>query len=644
MKVVELPKEYFNLFGIYFIVTGNLFVGRDFIQDARQLVQAIERENVYGMMQMWKTKHIPSGGFIHATLSFGTRSAYIYVPSALKEVNEKEEEERNTWRFVPGIAIKNFDNMIFYDCYIYSFELTGNMSVCDNMNWEGVLYRIVKNEEPAYPRYPGESYINVYNALVDEGLTTERVVDIIACDNWAYRDWRFTGITDTFETKTIAETDTGFQPGPYGYYPPWGFPNIESYAFTILNATKTVYLTDSWGYGTEQMGDALYACINRTWPGTSCFGCGTTYFFWDTSEQSNPVYCDFPVVCYQDTVGYTLLQSAIITNSGLWDSIIVRAMYETTTTVCHECWVTCICDPKTWSYHDLGVVFEATLGGPQTRSAYSESNQLWHYESVEVIDRASGNVTFSYDYRNYVKEHSAYAIPDICSSNQTDTYTFRYNIGVQRGFDGGYIQDSCPLDNFKDLYFIVYVEDWENEDHVTTDDQIHLDSAYGYNSDGVWSDGIPAGIPGPYDYEVEEKGIRLFADVNGVRVDLDSAVHNDYEHWEFKVIDSYIFNALGTPVYMYAYVKFKTDYDAEGDGVDNAVYTKYGYFYGSADKHYQSQEFYPAGVMNNYDPTDYGVMNLHDVFGSAEKGLYGWGQCCGFLVNERTKEIRELSR
>lgn len=93
MKTREPPKECFNLFGIYYTVVGDLTTGRDFIEDARQLVQAIKRENVYDMKQLCKTKHIPNGGYIHANTLFGVDSAYIYVPPLPGITKKKAPQE-----------------------------------------------------------------------------------------------------------------------------------------------------------------------------------------------------------------------------------------------------------------------------------------------------------------------------------------------------------------------------------------------------------------------------------------------------------------------------------------------------------------------------------------------------------------------
>ena len=129
----------------------------------------------------------------------------------------------------------------------------------------------------------------------------------------------------------------------------------------------------------------------------------------------------------------------------------------------------------------------------------------------------------------------------------------------------------------------------------------------------------------------------LTANLNGTRhvIDIgneDIVVGDGNKLEYFEVIDSLILDFMGTPVYMYGYVKHK--YPAGGEPY--ALYTRYGYFLN--DTHYQSEKFYPAGVLNDAGR----ITNLHDVFGSeARDGKYGYGQCAGYIIKEKTSDTQK---
>ena len=93
---------------------------------------------------------------------------------------------------------------------------------------------------------------------------------------------------------------------------------------------------------------------------------------------------------------------------------------------------------------------------------------------------------------------------------------------------------------------------------------------------------------------------------------------------------------MGTPVYMYAYIK--TIYYWSDDGwVDHedTVYIRYGYFMGG--QHFQSEKFEPVGEEHDVygDGGSMGIICTHDVFGSiAREGKVGFGQCAGYMIKE----------
>ena len=55
-----------------------------------------------------------------------------------------------------------------------------------------------------------------------------------------------------------------------------------------------------------------------------------------------------------------------------------------------------------------------------------------------------------------------------------------------------------------------------------------------------------------------------------------------------------------------------------------------------------SQIFYPAGNYGEEGYEEWCDYPHHDVFDSIKEGLYGWGQCSGFIRHRKTKEVHQL--
>ena len=168
----------------------------------------------------------------------------------------------------------------------------------------------------------------------------------------------------------------------------------------------------------------------------------------------------------------------------------------------------------------------------------------------------------------------------------------------------------------------------------------NVDSDTGYNSDGDWNPGSLLSLRdisrshwchpdntnnieyGPFHNETEIRNNVtriLYAEVCGEVIELDRVEGKD--HW-FNPRDVKIYDFMGTPVYMYGYVKQNTDNE---DGSSDVDYIRYGYFMGGPENHVRSEEYKPAGYKTNV-----GYNNAyHRVQADADE-FYAWGACAGF--------------
>ena len=159
-----------------------------------------------------------------------------------------------------------------------------------------------------------------------------------------------------------------------------------------------------------------------------------------------------------------------------------------------------------------------------------------------------------------------------------------------------------------------------------------------YDMGGVYQNGTVYNTQSNWDVSQNEYYRVLCVNLNDERIEIDRTddIGDEFSNRTdyFYNTDALILDFMGTPVYMYGYMR--TRYEG---GKYQAVYTRYGYFLNGT--HYQSEKFYPEGIVDWRGYTSC----LHDVFGSVKRdGKYGFGQCAGFVVKEKTTKKGVITR
>ena len=630
-----------NMYGIRYFIDGDLSdpLVKKLMVQARNDLQQMKGRNINNIGHTWLNK--PNAYKIVS--QFGIDSAYINVPVLVGEEHKKEKEvykieEEWVYRFVPAIVIAEpgtgvWENLMIDGAYPYAYRLdVGDISVCNSPYWGGSIV-VVKEADLTLGGNDGD-YRNPGLKYKDGPITKE--MEIIGCTNWGNRRGS-TGVN--ILNTTWVDTDTGFNPAPEDAGP-----------MTDLLAIDTVW---TWVTGA---------------PGADCpdvVDVFDEYFTPDTHWNDGYVIevkdyglfsCDLE--WWKDT--YLLILGRCDTGH-LFFEYEVRGFQER------------IRDPDVWG--SFGVCFSGDLecvdvvytqpvpltvaGGPQNRMVVE--GQIKDYEGFEsYVDsyRSEGNIYFDTEVWPYSWEKTETwnpKMPALCTTNQFDS-NHLYNYWPDTwGIPGAFIQDIvgsgttdasiCPIEGFHGKYIIAVVESLaENYNTFTCPNEWYV-TGYGYGSFG-WLNGTVHDchmlLDNPYTSKIiaYEDCYILCMNVNGERYEIDrteTRAIEDYSWEEIEVIDSAILDFMGTPVYMYAYVKY--EYKQSIDEPNKALYTRYGYFLNGG--HYQSRKFYPAGIVDPDAGAWFGgdggdvYTCLHDVSGSSSKNKYGFGQLAGYIVKEK---------
>ena len=642
-----------NMYGIRYFIDGDLsdpHVKKLMVQ-ARNDLQQMKGRNINNIPHIWLNK--PNAYKIVS--QFGIDSAYINVPTA--EEKKLEEEKKGykikTWKtytFVPAICIHaNEEPLELMNYYVYWMDFS-DISVCASGDWSGIAEIIRDMPESPSPtvEYPSQK-------CKDGSKTVKR--EIIACTNWGCREFYHTwDQDDSTEVNTVSDTE--FNPAPYMgrssdgaidhawedltkidtvYYYVLGTPGAVCSA--VEAAIDDCSVDGFWsctgykyvfgdGYTVHYIDYGLFTCQDDWWK--------NTYLPIQTRCGSGHLFFEYQVKGYQEH----------LKAPGVWGFMGICFGYGST--YCYE-------------HTDTDPVPLTQKGSAQNR-VYSEvSSAVYYLYTDDDLQRSEGEIEPDRAIWPYGREYDAHhtAIMSApCETSQSDSLVDNESYPQYENFAGAYIMDFydevtgpyrgdetwiCPVSSFHNKYFLNVVERIENYSRTANCNPWNV-SGYGYEEGGNYNHGSIASCTDTeenvYSSDVERCGYYLYAIcLNGDRYEID--VHecdidtgDDRHYGYFEITDTAIYDFRGTPVYMYAYTKYWYD----GAGYYFVEYTRYGYFLN--DVHYQSQKFYPAGVWTDQE---YSCLScLHDVYGSADKGQYGYGQLAGYMIKETFEERIEI--
>ena len=615
-----------NMYGIRYFIDGDLsdpHVKKLMVQ-VRNELQQLKGRNINNINHVWLDK--PNAYRVDS--KFGIDSAYIDVPGfmAAMEKGEKEDQKDEvevSYRFVPAICIAEHGDVKSYITRPYMNQLDeSDISVCAGADWIGSVGTV---KESLLADDPGEVY-------KDGEKTDER--EILACYNWGNRDFYHTW--DGEDEYTEEDTDSLFSPAAYlgrnsdnggidyawdaalaggaVYYWPLGTPTPNCPG--VLDDIEAVpdggdWISTGLKYARNDDYVVSYAvadCKDDWWQDTYLvfrYRCGAGHLFFE-----------YEVEGWQEHLKCT----------GIW--YYMGFCFGYGNTYCFEA-------------TNTFPVARATGGGGQSRTThYSYYNEYYGYTDDD-LQRSEGEIEYDRAIWVYgveqIQDKTA-IMSGPCDTNQTQTYDDWEGYPEYYGFCGAYIQDIgepdfiCPTASFHNKYMLAIVE-WYQVEHQEYACSPWAAGGYGYDGGGVYDHGYVSGCTNGWTVYEWEGYYTLCINLNGERHVIDKGDDDDDY---FEVTDSLILDFMGTPVYMYSYVRFRY---VGGTPAYRATYTRYGYFLN--DVHHQSEKFNPAGVFGDYDQ----LLCLHDVAGSAAaRSMYGWGQCAGYIIKDITTKKGAVSR
>lgn len=549
---------------------------------------------------------------------FGQDEIFIYpeagrLEGEREEVYVREPEEEKTYRFVPAIILGDASIVGTSTYWHYlAWQAQGDISVCGDSYWQGVT-DIVRDSPTA----------NKPNEIYKDGQTTKKL-EVLACRNWGNRDfwWWF----DTDESKNIDI----YNVSPFNVAPYLGFSldGAKDYLLGAANNIKSPVAETAIAPICSQYTTLMNACY-----ADPVFACDEWH--WNDSLCLEYKYLDDPRCCINEWRNSGILARMRCGTGHLYFEYQGDAYQERH----YETGVFRIMGlcmgygfPCTEFVHT--VIAPRTTGGSPQQRVVDEYGWVHYYVYTnDDIERSGGPIIFDWDgiYRDLTNVDINALMTAPCETSQTDSSVYSEVYPMPWNIYGAFIQDIgnpayiCPNVNFHNTYFLLMVE--ENWHYFRTAAcSPWRTSGYGYDVGGNYDQGVSLTCLSGQTVHHDEYYRILVINLNGERIVIDSADATTPEDY-FYIMDSLILDFVGTPVYMYGYMRARRISSTEYQ----TIYTRYGYFLN--DMHYQSEQFHPAGVYINKH-----LYNLHDVYGSvASEGKYGFGQCAGFVVKETLK-------
>lgn len=603
-------KRYLNLNGISWVLDGDTDRAMSVRPLAQKMMHVMKMQNVNNLDHVWYTHRMEDGTVIRVESLFGRDKAYVYCDPPVY-APKKRLIKKTVRRFVPGICLSTTDSTdredgyqegLFYKYADYAEGSFGNIFVFGNMNWAGKICTI-EGTKFSKPFYSSTRYYEEPPFYSDDNMGC----DLYSCKDWGYKSAKF---FYTLSGETTHD-DSGEPPAP---------PTIPSeseltgcdYYWTGLGShapvdeeraivpENYVYYSDAWCKGPNDP-EGCGACTEYTT--TTCLGEYTC-----KKEEWVEYHCW--VEC-GELGGY-------ITNIIVTKNKVIKS---------YDPW----CYMGWWP-GDISVVYSPsiiathTYGVPASRTIYSTATGVYTITAKDglypyaTMNRDSGNIVITPNtcWRNQIFDYFGEQTAP-CTRRSTWDYTLDYSSPDSVGnYAVSYINANCTIESLRDKYIALY--EARGEVYRITRETDSFNGQY---------EGCTCTLNGVCSFEGTAShtypAAKLYACVNGESALVAEGYTSDDM---FYVNDTHVFDADGIPVYMYSYTMFH--YNDEGSAY-NADHTRYGYFYGSINNHYQSEKFLPAGIM---DDEGEGISMLHDVYGSAAEGRYGWGGCAGYMVEE----------
>lgn len=591
-------KRYLNLNGISWVLDGDTDRAMGVRPLAQKMMHVMKMQNVNNLDHIWYTHRMEDGTVIRVESLFGRDKAYVYCEP--KIYAPKKEFIKKTVRvFVPGICLNSNIIISEYTTYYDTDGIFGNwggitegsfgdIHVCATPDWGGHLATVKDTPFPKQHCSKTEAPPFKCNGL--EGLK------IYPCTDW--------GNKNVYKQDTVvgsvSHSDTG---NPGGTMEVDGC-SVAGCSIELGSCTQTPEaIALAGGYTLDS------CCAN---PGYEwCeeytgYTCGGEYGCLERHREYYLVYvgCGWLRRVRIVKVHYTE-HNSLICSIYQWIGTTDSVEYETS------------------------LVGEYQLGSEISRDIVSSADGIYELTlrtysyPYGPLDRTSGNIIINDPLINRTQRYNFHTEYNSSCVGITDEY---YTLQDKEPESAGvyycsYIDSSCELKNFEDKYIYLFtVCEYNRYSHN------HSDSVQ------YWNDGCTCTLTGVCGVGGEQSRVYgplyIYAMVNGDMVELDRIAEcGDYS---FNCLESHIFDADGIPVYMYSYSLL--GYTDDSWDHYKTEYVRYGYFYGSSEKHFQSEKYHPAGVL---ETDGKGISVLHKVDDSDK---YAWGGCAGFIV-EREIEV-----
>jgi len=544
-----------------------------------------------------------------------------YKPKVEKKPVEKLIKLKRNYEFVPGIClIIEEDSPKHY--YLDGQLASAFISICVTPTWKERRHLMDITpivEIPTMGIISIKAPANKWPDFIPRGIQ-----GLVEYGISNYNDY---DIYDDRDEYTTISNDTGFSPLPYQGN------NLSDgaidYTGKVANDAGAILSGDGWirSYGDDYI-DWWYEMHGS--------GLGTTWHdethVWsvpDPAENNCMTHAESDMIVMG---GGTCGEGHLMFNLEVQSCKPAADYY--TSYIAGMCWPGSPYQGTT----PIETLFDGVKGSSQHRvRSITQTAEKW-IKTYDIVDRAAGDIMIGTDVYTSSAVDQAYVTAPCAKSQRRNYSLFNPQFNVS-GLPGAYVSDTTagvkPSIELKDKYCMFYTETIYEQTYIAYDpNDWHLSGIPTYEE--YWEDGAmhvrynhrsistcPGGTL------TEKKYLVFYANLNGVKVEIDRADYTDPWYQKFIITDAHVTECMGSTYYMYAYC-YKEDYY-------NLNRIRYGYFKDTAENHIRSEVFVPIGITDSLGRT----CLHHDVFGSAnfDTPLYGIGKCAGFLVSKLEEYI-----